>query len=291
MEQAPGLVSSTLGVKAATASDNRLEAARVPPGFVGHHDEIRATCLGLPAALAETNPFGPGWSRGRDHPVRGDDRSRPVCEPGGDKRPIRAPDDKGANRGHVELTPEAAAHSVSAGWLHHDRRLLPRVCKDLSRPWPSPSPDQLDSLTVQRRSEGPGQRATTRRALGLSPQMIPLATPVGQAASSTTKVEPRSRARAESRLASVGRTGTSGARQTRSTVSSKVETTLCQRPSAPGSGNEDETVQIGSQLGRRGKTELRQADDRAPVTHRAMCLRAARATGSSIPAPGPAWPS
>ena len=42
--------------------------------------------------------------------------------------------------------------------------------------------------------------------------------------------------RAASRLASTGRTGVSGARQTRSTVSSNVATTLCQRPSQPGLG-------------------------------------------------------
>jgi len=68
------------------------------------------------------------------------------------------------------------------------------------------------------------------------PERSPLATPVGVLASSTSKVEQRSRARAASRLASTGRTGVSGARQTRSTVSSSVATTLCQRPSEPGRG-------------------------------------------------------
>jgi len=60
--------------------------------------------------------------------------------------------------------------------------------------------------------------------------------PAGAAASSTSKVEQRSRARAASLLASTDRTGVSGAKQTRSTVSSKVATTLCHRPSEPGRG-------------------------------------------------------
>jgi hypothetical protein len=69
-----------------------------------------------------------------------------------------------------------------------------------------------------------------------SPEGKPRATPLGVQASSTSRVEQRSRARAASRLASTGRTGVSGARQTRSTVSSNVATTLCQRPSQPGLG-------------------------------------------------------
>jgi hypothetical protein len=76
----------------------------------------------------------------------------------------------------------------------------------------------------------------TRPGRAGPPERNPLATPVGVLASSTSKVEQHSRARAASRLASTGRTGVSGARQTRSTVSSSVATTLCQRPSAPGRG-------------------------------------------------------
>jgi hypothetical protein len=76
----------------------------------------------------------------------------------------------------------------------------------------------------------------TRPGRAWPPESNPLATPAGVQASSTSRIEQRSRARAARRLASTGRTGVSGARQTRSTVSSNVATTLCQRPSPPGLG-------------------------------------------------------
>ena len=80
--------------------DDGLKAARVPSRLLAHHDELRTACLGFPPPLPETHPFGPGSGGGGDHPVGDDDHSRPVGKPGGNKRPIRAPDDKGANRRH-----------------------------------------------------------------------------------------------------------------------------------------------------------------------------------------------
>jgi hypothetical protein len=77
-----------------------LEAARVPSRFLAHHNELRTARLCFPAALPETHPFRPGGRGGGDHPVGGEDNSRPVGEPGSNKWPIRAPDDKGANRRH-----------------------------------------------------------------------------------------------------------------------------------------------------------------------------------------------
>ncbi len=107
----------------------------------------------------------------------------------------------------------------------------------LSSPWPCSRPDQPDSITEQRRSQGPGQSGRTRPTRPApAVRRIPLAAPGALAASKTSRVDRRSLARAESRLASVGRTGVCGARQTRSTVSSKVVTTFCQRPSDPGRG-------------------------------------------------------
>jgi hypothetical protein len=88
------------GCEARDRPDYGLEAARVPGRLLVHHDELRATRLGLPAPLAETHPFGPGSDRGGDHPVGGEDGSRPAGEPGSNYRPVGTPDDEGADRGH-----------------------------------------------------------------------------------------------------------------------------------------------------------------------------------------------
>jgi len=191
---------------------------------------------GPPCGAARDAPLRPG--RRRKRRSRGwQRRSRPVC-----LQPRRR---QGANQGtrRRECEPEPPCpHAGSRRRLFLGRLAAPRPpasassWRKLSSPWPRSSPDQLDSLTEQRRSEGPGHRATIRPARTGPPQGNPLATPVGLAASNTTRVERRSRARAESRLASAGRTGASGTRQTRSTVSSSVVTTLCQRPSEPGRG-------------------------------------------------------
>ena len=77
-----------------------LKAARVPSRLLPYHNELRAACLGFPAPLPETHTLRPGRSGGGDHPVGGKDNSRSVGEPGSKERPIRAPDDEGANRGH-----------------------------------------------------------------------------------------------------------------------------------------------------------------------------------------------
>ncbi len=96
----PGPGDLHAGCEARNRYDDGLEAAHVPGRFLAHHDELRTTCLGLPATLPEPHPLRPR-RRGRgDHPVGGKDGSRPVGEPGSNKRPIRTPDDKGANRRH-----------------------------------------------------------------------------------------------------------------------------------------------------------------------------------------------
>jgi hypothetical protein len=87
------------GSESRNCYDDRFEAASVACCLLAHHDELRTTCLCLSAALAKAHPFGPGSGRRGDHPVAGDDHCRTVREPGGDKGPVRAPDDKGANRG------------------------------------------------------------------------------------------------------------------------------------------------------------------------------------------------
>ena len=79
----------------------------------------------------------------------------------------------------------------------------------------------------------------------------------GLAASSTSRVERRSRARAASRLASAGRTGASGARQTRSTVSSSVVDDALPATFRARARDEDETAQISPQLGCCHKAERR----------------------------------
>ena len=77
-----------------------FKAARVPSLLLPYHDKLRAACLGFSAPLPETHTLRPGRSGGGDHPVGGKDNSRPVGEPSSNKRPIGAPDDEGANRGH-----------------------------------------------------------------------------------------------------------------------------------------------------------------------------------------------
>ena len=45
--------------KGRNRKDHRLEAACVTPGVLGHHDEIRATCLSLPTTLTGADSLGP----------------------------------------------------------------------------------------------------------------------------------------------------------------------------------------------------------------------------------------
>ena len=129
----PGELHS--GSEARNRYDNGFKTARVPRRFLAHHDELRATCLSLPASLAETHPFGPGKGGRGDHPVGGNDYSRSVCKPGGNKRPIRAPDDESARRGHF-YKPRAGSHSRP----RLGRLAAPRPptsassCRELSRP-------------------------------------------------------------------------------------------------------------------------------------------------------------
>ena len=126
MAQAPGLVSSTWGVKLATAATTGSKLRDVTQLVLGHDDELRATCLCFPATLAETHPLDSGGARGGDHTVGGKDRSRAVCEPGDNKRPIWAPDDQGTDRGRHGIKPGSQDGPVSGGWRHRDRLLLPR---------------------------------------------------------------------------------------------------------------------------------------------------------------------
>ena len=124
---------------------------------------------GLPCDAGRAGPPPPRRRGKGDHPVGDKDDSRPVGKPGGDKRPVRTPDDKGANRRH------RCAQAGRRNRLRLGRLAAPRPptsassCRELSRPWPHSSPDQLDSLTAQRRSDGPGQRATTRPGRGAPP--------------------------------------------------------------------------------------------------------------------------
>jgi len=191
---------------------------------------------------------GPPYGAGRDEPLRHGRRRKRRSHGLKRRSPLACLQPRrrrGANQGTRRRECEPGPPCPHAG--SRSRLLLGRLAaprpptsasswRKLSSPWPCSSPDQFDSLTEQRRSKGPGHRATIRPARTGPPEGNPLATPVGLAASNTTRVERRSRARAESRLASAGRTGASGTRQTRSTVSSSVVTTLCQRPSEPGRG-------------------------------------------------------
>src|ERR1019366_6689173 len=68
------------GREARNRYDDGLEAARVPSRFLAHHNELRTARLCFPAALPETHPFRPGGRGGGDHPVGGEDNSRPAGE-------------------------------------------------------------------------------------------------------------------------------------------------------------------------------------------------------------------
>ena len=214
--------------------------------------------------------------------------------PGSKRRPPpagpRARRRQGANQGTRRRGCGQGSRRSQAGSrspLRLGRLAAPRpptsasICRDLSRPWPSPSPDQLDSLTAQRRSQGPGQRARTRRARSLVATGDPsrdrrrVQHDQGRAALSGTGREPP------------GVGGPHGGVRGETDEVDGLE--QCRDDALPATfraraGNEDETVEIGSQLGRRRQGRARAGRPPRTSSHPTMYLRAARAAGSSVPA-------
>jgi hypothetical protein len=87
-----------LGSETCYCPDNSLEATRVTGWLGTHDDEVGATSLGLATTLSDPNPFGLGGRTSGDYPIGHDNRRWLVGKPGSDKRPVRTPDDEGANR-------------------------------------------------------------------------------------------------------------------------------------------------------------------------------------------------